>query len=181
MIDIIKRALGLAWEMIETSTFALGIFVVVYLFFFQVGIVNGASSYPTVIDGERFITDKVSYRFHDPARGDFVVVNSPKNPNIDLIKRVVGLPGETIMISEGLVFVDGKYFQEDYLEPGVKTYPESFLQEKITFTIPLNNFFVLGDNRSHSSDSRDFGPVPRELIVGKAVLIAWPLERFGQL
>lgn len=181
MIEIIKRALNLAWEFVEASTFALGIFVVVYLFFFQVGVVNGTSSYPTIADGERFVTDKISYRFYSPAKGDFVVINSPKNNNIDLIKRIVGLPGETIMISDGSIFLNGKLLTEDYLQPGIKTFSESFLSEKMPYEIPINNYFVLGDNRSHSSDSRDFGPIPRELIVGKAVLVVWPIEHFGQL
>lgn len=181
MIDVFKRAFTGVWEMVEASAFALGIFVVFYLFFFQVGIVNGASSDPTVVDGEKFITDKVSYRFYEPARGDFVVVTSPKNQNVDLIKRVVGLPGETIMIADGSVFLNDKLFAEDYLQSGVRTFSESFLQEKVPFLIPNDHFFVLGDNREHSSDSRDFGPVARELIVGKVVLVVWPPERFRKL
>lgn len=182
MIDIIKRALGLVWEFVEASTFALGVFVVIYLFFFQVGVVNGASSYPTISDGERFITDKITYRFNNPTRGDFVVINSPRNESIDFIKRIIALPGETILIANGEVFLNGQLLDESsYLQPGTKTYPESFLQDNTPLLVPWDHYFVMGDNRSHSSDSRDFGPIPKESIVGKAVLVVWPLDHFGKL
>lgn len=176
-----KRLFSIFWEATESLVFALGVSVVVYSFLFQPTAVIGSSSYPTVVEGERFITDKISYQFHSPERGDFVVVKNPKNPDIEFIKRIVGLPGEELMLSGGKVLIDKKPLLEPYLQSSVLTESESFLGNDQLFQIPDDSYFVMGDNREHSSDSRDFGPIKKEAVVGKVIFRFWPPTRLGQL
>lgn len=157
----------------------MAIFVISYLFFFQPGIVHGASSYPTWQENEKFFTSKIAYLFEKPQRGDFVVIVSPGNSDIDFIKRIVGLPSEKIELKSCLVYINGVPLSEPYLQPNTCTSPESFLPEGADYQIPDNTYFLLGDNRSHSSDSRDFGPVPKSSIVGKVIFRYWPPDRLG--
>lgn len=180
-MELVRKILQTIWDVIESATFALAIFLVAYLFFFQPGVVRGSSSFPTIKDNERFITDKLSYRLQNPQRGDFVVIKSPQNSEIDFIKRIVGLPGETIMLLSCRIYIDGNILNEPYLQPETCTQGESFLKEGQNYQIPTNFYFMLGDNRNHSSDSRDFGPIPASNIVGKAGFRYWPPEGFGAL
>ncbi|KKU91231.1 MAG: Signal peptidase I [Microgenomates group bacterium GW2011_GWA1_48_10] len=178
-MDLFKKLSSFFWDILESITFALAIFVVAYLGLFQTAEVVGASSYPTLKNGERYVVDKISYRFNAPQRGDFVVIRSPRNPNVDFIKRVVGLPGETIRISAGKVYINGSLLPEPYLSKGDATEPESFLGENEDFVIPENHLFIMGDNRANSSDSRDFGPVTQSDIIGKFIFKWWPPDEFG--
>ncbi len=180
MSTVLKKALRIVWDITESSAYALGIFVVVYLFLFRTGQVYGSSSYPTWENGEKFITDKISYSFGEPKRGDFVVVESPTNRDQDFLKRIIGLPGETIRLSEGKVYIDGLLLDESsYLEESTNTSGQGFLANEVDYQVPEEYFFVMGDNREHSSDSRSFGPIARGKVVGKVVLRFWPPERFG--
>lgn len=182
LLDAIKGIFGVFWEFIEAFVFAAAIFVVAYLFIFQPNQVKGRSMFPTFHDGEYIFTDKISYRMGLPKRGDVVVFRSPKNNDIDFIKRIIGLPGERIKISGGKVFVDGQLLDEsNYLDRTVFTGPESFLAEGQEITIASERYFVMGDNRSQSSDSRDFGPVTPTEFVGKVFFRYWPVERFGKI
>lgn len=166
-------------DIIETIVVALAIFVVGYLFLFQPHQVNGASMEPNFHDKEYLLTDKISYRFHPPQRGDIIVFRAPKNRELDYIKRVIGLPGERIRIANGSVFINDQKLKEDYLKGNATSSSGSFLQAGTDFLIPEDEYFVLGDNRSHSSDSRDWGTVAKEDIIGKAWLRYWPLQDFG--
>lgn len=178
----ISSVFGVFWEFIEAIVFALAIFVVVYLFLFQPNQVKGSSMYPTFKDGEYILTDKISYRLGQPKHGDVVVFKSPKNENVDFIKRIIGLPGDTIRISKGRVYVNGQALDEsEYLDQSVYTGPESFLAEDQDVTVPEGKYFVLGDNRPHSSDSRDFGPVTTAEFVGKVFFRYFPVDRFGRI
>lgn len=180
--EFIRKTLGFVWETIESFTFALALFVVSYLFFFQPGIVHGTSSYPTWQENERFVTSKIAYMIGQPQRGDFVVVKSPQNADIDFIKRIVGMPGEKIKISNCQVYINNRVLDESgYLQPGICTGPESFLTNDHELAIPADFYFLLGDNREHSSDSRGFGPIFRSSIIGKVVFRYWPPERFGSI
>jgi signal peptidase I len=130
------------------------------------------------------LTDKVSYRFRQPQRGDVVIFKAlSSEPCADIeceyIKRVVGLPNERVKIQEGLVYINGQKLKEDYLLPGIKTSPGSFLEEGVERKVPEGEYLTLGDNRSHSRDSREFGPVPKERIIGKAWLRYWPYKTVG--
>ena len=181
MIDSLKSVFGVFWDFIEAIVFALAIFVVVYLFLIQPNQVKGGSMYPTFKDGQFIFTDKVTYRFGPPKRGDVVVFRSPKNSEIDFIKRIIGLSGETIKISAGKVYVNGALLDEsDYLGLDVNTGPEAALGENQEFVIPEGKYFVMGDNREHSSDSRDFGPVVPSEFVGRVFFRCWPISDFGK-
>lgn len=181
MFTTLKNLFGVFWDFIEAIVFALAIFVVVYLFLFQPNQVKGNSMDPTFHDGEYILTDKISYRLGLPKRGDVVVFKSPKNADVDFIKRIIGLPGERVKIVGGKVYVNSELFDESsYLDQSVYTGPESFLAENQEITIPAGRFFVMGDNRSHSSDSRDFGPVMPSEFIGKVFFRYWPIDRFGQ-
>lgn len=107
-------------------------------------------------------------------RDDVIIFKSPKNPEVEYIKRVIGLPGETVMLKSGEVYINGKKLDESkYLSPGVQTYAGAFLAEGQTQTIPAGQYFTLGDNRPHSSDSREWGFVPQENIISKASFCYW--------
>ncbi|MFM7225727.1 MAG: signal peptidase I [Actinomycetota bacterium] len=136
------------------------------------------SMIPTLQENDRVVVNKLSYRLHGVDRGDIIVFTTP--PGVpedykDLVKRVIGLPGDTVEGLNGRVLVNGKVLDESYLPEGTST---SQFGPKI---IPPNSFWVMGDNRSNSTDSRSFGPIPKRSIVGHAVLRIWPLRRFGLL
>jgi signal peptidase I len=178
-MEIVKKTLGVVWDFLESITFALAIFVVVYLFLFQPSVVLGTSSYPTIRPEDKVISEKISYLLHPPQRGDFVILQSPVNNDVDFVKRIVGLPGERLKILNGNVYINGDILDEPYLQAGVFTDSKSYLSENQEIEIPMGQFFVMGDNREHSSDSRDFGPVPQGNIVGHVVFRFWPLDRTG--
>ena len=158
-------------EITGTILPAVLIAVVIHLFLAQATRVYGQSMEPTLHSEDRVILDKITYRFRPPQRGDVVVITLRKNyPH--LIKRIVGLPGETIAIHDGRVYINGKPLEEDYLDkPTLGVLPPT--------RIPPMYYFVLGDNRSASNDSRSFGPVPREHIVGRAIFRYWPPTAIG--
>ena len=135
---------------------------------------------PTFHDGEYILTDKISYRLGLPKRGDIVVFKSPGDANVDFIKRIVGLPGERLKIKGGKVYINNQVLDESaYLDPSVYTGPESYLAENTEVTIPSGQYFCMGDNRTQSSDSRDFGPVTPDEFIGKVFFRYLPIDRFG--
>ncbi|OGY25071.1 MAG: signal peptidase I [Candidatus Woykebacteria bacterium RBG_16_39_9b] len=168
-------------DIIETVVIAAAIFVVVYLFLLQPHQVKGASMEPNFHDGEYILTDKISYRFGDPKRGDVVIFRAPPNQNLDFIKRIIGLPGEKISIKDGKIIIyndknpKGVVLQEPYETVGPND-SGNLLKEGQILTLDDKSYLVLGDNRTHSSDSREWGGVSKELIVGKAWLRYWPLS-----
>lgn len=176
---IVKKALGLLYEMVEVFVVSASIFVVVYLFLMQPHQVKGSSMFPTFHDGEYVLTDKVTYRTRDPKWGDVVVFKAPVNESFDFIKRVIAIPGDRIMISSGKIFVNGSALDEFYLPPEYTTAAGQFLREGLEFLVPEGSVIAIGDNRSHSSDSRDWGPVPFQNIVGKAFFRYWPADKAG--
>lgn len=181
MFESLKNVFGVFWEFIEAVVFALMIFFVCYLFLFQPNQVKGHSMEPIFHDGEYILTDKISYKMGLPKRKDVVVFRSPKNADVDFIKRIIALPGETVKLSGGKVFVNNILLDEtDYLDPSVYTGPESYLTENREVVIPAGRYFVLGDNRMQSSDSRDFGPVTPNEFIGKVFFRYWPVDRFGK-
>lgn len=181
MLESLKSVFGVFWDFIEAIVFALAIFVVVYLFLFQPNQVKGSSMYPTFKDGQYIFTDKISYRLGTPKRGDVVVFKSPQNSDVDFIKRIIGLPGETVSVRNGKVYINDQVLDEsNYLSTDVYTGPESYLSENQELRIPEGKYFVMGDNRPHSSDSRDFGPVAPGEFVGKVFFRYWPVTEFGK-
>lgn len=171
-------------DIIETVVIALSIFLIVYLFIMQPHQVNGASMYPSYEDGEYLLTDKISYKMHNPQRGDVVVFRAPEaaqcpeGTGCDFIKRIIGLPGDQISIKDEQIYVNNTLVTETYLPDGTPTRAGAYTSNG-PVVVPVNDYFVLGDNRNHSSDSRTWGPVPKENIVGKVFFRYWPPEVIG--
>ena len=177
---ILKKIWFFFLDFIETIVIALAIFVVIYRFLFQPHQVSGSSMYDNFYDGEYLLTNKIVYEFNDPQVSDVVVFKAPKNENYDYIKRVIALPGDRAMIKGGKVYINGELFDESgYLDPDIFTESGNYMREGITINIPQDSYLVFGDNRGASSDSRDWGTVPRKNIVGKAWVKYWPLNRIG--
>lgn len=153
-------------EIIQTALISLGIFFFVYIFLIQPHRVKGESMVPNFADGELLLTEKVSYRFGQPKRGDVIVFQAPGR-EVDFIKRVIGLPGETVQISDGNIFINSQKITEDYIN--VRTDGE------INRTLAKDEYFVMGDNRGASLDSRAIGPIKRDTIRGKTWLVYWPV------
>ena len=157
-----------ARDIITTVLVALIVFIVL-----QVTIgsfkVYGMCMLPNVANGDYIMVNKVSYYLHEPERGDVIIFHSPKNNGSDLIKRIIALPGETLEITGGVVYIDGTPLDEPYvMEPAIDDYHAQ--------KMPEGQYFVLGDNRNNSADSRTGWLLPRENIVGKAWLRYWPIE-----
>ena len=151
---------------------AVSAFIIVFLY--QPVRVEGTSMLPVLEDQDRLFINKIAYRVGDIHRGDVVVFQFPRDHAKSYIKRVIALPGDRIRIDQGQVYVNGEAIREPYVPPRYaddKSVPEMVL--------PARKYFVLGDHRLIASDSRDFGPVDRGLIYGKAVFVYWPMEQVG--
>ncbi|HTT32551.1 MAG TPA: signal peptidase I [Methylomirabilota bacterium] len=155
---------------------AIGLALVIIVFLYQPVKVEGTSMAPLLSDQERIFINKFVYRFEPIQRGDVVVFWYPVDPSKSFIKRVVGLPGETVEIRQGVVYVNGKALPEPYVPPqyeDMSDYPAT--------KVPEDKFFVMGDHRISSNDSRVFGAVASRFIYGRAVFAYWPVEHFGSL
>jgi signal peptidase I len=155
---------------------ALGLAMFIVLFVYQPVKVEGTSMVPALSDQERIFINKFVYHFAPIRRGDVVVFWYPLDPTKSFIKRVVGLPGETVQVKRGRVYVDKSEIREPYVLPQYlddSSYPSVY--------VPPGEFYVMGDHRDSSNDSRVFGPVPRRYIYGKAVFAYWPVDRFGTI
>ena len=169
-----SRLGGWIRDVLETILPAFLIVLVVNLFLAQATRVEGQSMEPNLHNNQRLIIEKISCRFHPPRRGDIVVIKMPNRHSDPLIKRVVGLPGETIEIRDGHVYINGRVLQEPYLQQ--LTYGNAG-----PHVIAPEYVFVLGDNRGASNDSRSFGEVKLSNIVGHAWFRYWPLDEAGFL
>lgn len=136
---------------------------------------------PTMHTGDYLVTEKISYKLRSPKHGEIIVLKNPRDESQDFIKRIIAFPGDKIRISNNTVFLNDQPLKEDYLPPGTPTRSGTFIIEGSTITAGTNQYFVFGDNREHSSDSRDWGPVTKEEIVGRAYLRYWPLSDLGLL
>ena len=152
--------------------------VLVILFLYRPVKVEGTSMMPTLLDQERLFINQFSYKFGlgDIHRGDTVVFWSPEDHTQSYIKRVIGLPGDTVAVRDGYVLVNGKQLQENYVPPEYRD-DRSYTAR----VVPAGEYFVLGDHRSSSNDSRAWGFVPRNYIYGKAVFVFWPLDHMGSI
>ena len=160
-------------EILETILPAILIALLINVFVGQATRVEGQSMEPNLHSNQRLVVEKMSYRFHGPERFDIVVLRLPSQGDELLIKRVVGLPGETVEISNGHVSVNGQVLEEPFAVGETRPGRQS------SVVVPPLHVYVLGDNRNHSNDSRNFGPVPIENIIGRAWLSYWPLEDAG--
>lgn len=153
---------------------SIAVSFMIITFLYQPVRVEGTSMQPELRDQDRLFINKFVYDFEGISRGDVVVFHYPRDPEKSYIKRVIALPGDTLSIDEGRVYVNGKKIDEPYV-------PRRYRDERsiAAMVVPPNEYFVMGDHRSISSDSRDFGPVPRNLIYGKAAFIYWPADNMG--
>lgn len=166
-------------DFIQTLVVFGAIFALIYLFVAQPHRVSGSSMYPTFHNDDYILTDKISYKLHNPEKGDVIVLKNPRNESEDFIKRVTAVPGDTLKVENNSVYVNGRLLKEPYLQPNIPTPSGSFLTEGQQVKVGDNQYFVFGDNRTHSSDSREWGPVTREEIVGRVFFRYWPPQAFG--
>jgi signal peptidase I len=141
--------------------------------------VEGLSMFATLDDNDYLIANKIDYRLHAPERGDIVILRPPTTNSTDFIKRIIALPGERLLIRDGTIYINGHLLHEPYLpeEWTINNTWNSGVEE----TVPPNDYFVMGDNRNRSQDSRSFGPIGRDRIDGKAWFRIWPLDNFGNI
>ncbi|MCB0971992.1 MAG: signal peptidase I [Acidimicrobiales bacterium] len=177
------------WALVVVG--ALFIAIIVRTFLFQTFYIPSPSMSPTLVENDRVLVNKLSYELHDVNRGDVVVFerppNEPPSEIKDLIKRVVGLPGEHVSILEGQVRIDGRILEEPYVN-GLDTTTDNCGTANVPgidttegFEVPEGTVLVMGDNRVNSQDGRCFGPIDQDLIVGRAFFILWPLSHAGGL
>jgi signal peptidase I len=170
-----EKRYRLVREVIETIVLTVLMFLVIR-FAVQNFNIEGHSMEPGLHDQELILVDKWTYLFHPPSRGDVVVFIAPPQPSQDYIKRVIGVPGDVITIQNSTVIVDGVTLKETYVDP--RNQGGTFESKPIIkMPVPPNDYFVLGDNRANSSDSRVWGFVPKQNIIGRAALVYWPLQQ----
>lgn len=169
-----------AWDVVRLLLVSLAIVLPIRYWVVQPFIVRGASMEPNFEDREYLLIDELSYSFREPKRGEVIVFRYPRDTRQFFIKRVVGLPGERLEIRGGQLRIVNRAYPEGFtldesylLSPGNPTTPE------LTVTLGADEYFVLGDNRNFSSDSRVWGPLQRKFIMGRTLFRAWPLARFG--
>lgn len=168
-------------EWLRVIIIALVISLPIRFFIAEPFVVNGASMDPTFATGQFLIVDRLSYRFESPARGDIIIFKYPNNPSVYYIKRIIGLPGETIEIKNGKISIinsenpDGLAIKEPYIDP-IHQSKDSLIKK-----LGSSEYYVMGDNRAESSDSRIWGPLEEDLIIGRPVLRLFPLKKISLL
>ncbi len=167
-----EKRYRLVREVIETLLLTALMFLIINIAV-QNFDVDGVSMEPRLHNGERLMVDKVSYMFHSPARGDVVVFVAPPQPTLDYVKRIIALPGDTVSVDNGIPTVNGVALKEFYVDPhNMGASPTDKLVHNMV--VPAGEYFVMGDNRAESFDSRSWGFLPRKDIIGRATLVYWP-------
>jgi signal peptidase I len=157
-------------DVLETLIWAVVIFVAINAVSARIR-VDGASMEPTLHNGELILINKLAYRLGEPQRGDIIVFHYPRDPSQEFIKRVVGLPGDQVNITDGNIYVNGQRLEEPYI-----SISPNYLGN---WVVPQDHLFVLGDNRNNSRDSHEWGTLPMNYVIGKAFFIYWPLNAAG--
>lgn len=170
-----KKRGGFLGEIFESLLVAVILALIIRLFIFQPFVIPSGSMEPTLQVNDRIITLKFSYYFGDPSRGDVVVFKYPRDPKRAFVKRVIGLGGETVTLQDSTLYVDGEPVTEPYLPPDME------FADFEPVEVPEGHLFVLGDNRNNSDDSRQWGFVQEDLLIGKSVAIYWPVERISTI
>lgn len=172
------RRRGLLYELIETIVLVVSLYALADLASVRF-YVEGPSMEPNFYTGQRVIVSRINYMIANPQRGDIIVFESPDRPGVDppLIKRVIGLPGETVEIRDTQVYIDGRLLEEPYINEACR--PSSCGAQ--TTSLGPDEYFVMGDNRNHSRDSRRFDAIKREHVIGEALIRYWPPQDWGLL
>jgi len=176
---MIKRLGAFFLDVLEVIVFAIGIFFFIYLLIMRPHKISGQSMMPNFQDGEFLLTEKVTYYTRNPDRGDVVVFMPPVSDTDEFIKRVIGLPGEKVMIKDGRVYINDRLLPESYIDGSVVTGGGPFLSDNRDYVVPPDQYFVLGDNRPNSSDSRYWGPITKKMMTGRAWISYWPINIVG--
>ena len=167
-----QRRLGALTELALVLTTVLLVVLALRTFVVEPYVISGISMEPTFTDSERLLISKFAPRWESLGRGDIVIFDSPREPGKRLIKRVIGLPGEMVLIQDGVVFVNGRRIDEPYLDPATHDY-----SQMRAVHLETDEFFVLGDNRDRSNDSRMIGPIGKAAMIGKALVAFYPRIR----
>lgn len=179
----VKDFFYFVWDLFKTGVIVFLIAFSIRYFLIQPFIVEGGSMLPNFVDQEYLLAEKLSYIVSDPKRGDVVIFKPPNSPTQNYIKRIIGLPGDTISISENQITIknddnsSGQIISEPYIPDDFQTLTSK--KDEFKLTLGENSYFVMGDNREHSSDSREWGILPRTNMIGRAWLTIKPLEKFG--
>jgi len=179
-ISSVKYWLNFTWEILKIVVISLAIIVPIRYFLIQPFFVKGASMEPNYLDGDYLIIDEISYRFEAPKRGEVIIFRYPLDPTQFFIKRVVGLPDETVKVENGKVIIEEKSGNSFILDES-KYLKDTYTAGNISVSLGDKEYFVLGDNRQASSDSRRWGAVDKKFIIGRTWLRAWPFNRLGAL
>ncbi|MEN2983516.1 MAG: signal peptidase I [Dictyoglomaceae bacterium] len=162
---------GKEWyDFVETILFAFILAFLIKSFILQISYIPTGSMIPTLNDGEAVLVVRIPYYFREPVRGEVIVFKYPLDPSKEYVKRLIGLPGDTVEIKKGNVYINGKLLEENYVK---RKSDDNYGPIKV----PKDSYFVLGDNRPVSVDSRYWGFVPKKNLVGKAILLLWPPQR----
>jgi len=162
---------SILWEFLQTIVITFIIFLAIR----QVAVnyrIEGSSMYPTLHNGQLVFVDRISYRLHSPERGDIIIFDYPLDPKVRFVKRVIGLPGDTVSVHNGHVLINGKPLVEPYINGPMN-------RDMGPVKVRAGQLFVMGDNRNHSNDSRSWGPLDEKYIIGRAFLTYWPPSRAG--
>lgn len=180
-MELAKKLILFTMDCLEEVAFIGSLFIISWLFLAMPTQVQGMSMEHALHTHDRLILSKVTYKLRHIERGDIIAFHSVTGNNIDLIKRVIGLPGDRIKIQLGKVYINDKELAEPYIIDATNTWTNGFINDGEEYFVPQEMLFVLGDNRPHSLDSREFGPVPISSIIGTAVFRFSPNASFGPL
>lgn len=182
MLKGIKAVIDFVMDILETVVFIGSMFIVTYLFIITPNQVKGVSMEPNFHTGDYILTSKITYKFRKLERGDVVVLKSPKNPDIEYIKRIIGLPGDTILIKEnGDVFINNNLLTENYISAKTNLWEGGCVKPNVPYKIFESEVFVMGDNRPRSSDSREFCSVPIQSLIGQVFYRYFPADKIGKI
>ncbi len=174
-LEVLKKIYTFLFDTIQTVLLAASVFLVIYLFLFRPFEVSGESMFPTFKNGEFILTNLISLRLNDLKRGDIIVFQAPVDHDKDYIKRVIGISGDSVEVRGGYIYVNGQRLDESsYLPDDVRTSQGAFLHEDQPIIVPKGEFIVMGDNRPHSSDSREWGFLKKSELIGKSFFVYWP-------
>lgn len=177
MISILRKIFYFLLDIGQSLILFAVIFILLGIFVMRPFQVNGLSMFPTFKDKEYIMTNIIGLHISTPTRGDVIVFKAPPNHEEDFIKRIIGIAGDKVMVKNGSVYLNGEILDESkYLKSDIKTYSGAFLKEGQEITVPPDYFLTMGDNRAYSSDSREWGFVPKDFIIGTSFFAYWPIQ-----